>query len=174
MDTAMMLLLMTIAAQGDEVACKSGEMGLGQIVLSPDGKRFAFAVNEGKWDKGCVVVDGKKGEEFNAVENFLWSPDGKRLAHAALKRANFENVRRFAVVDGRAVGEFDEVRDLAFSRGGERFACVGVYRRKVVVLLGGRPIAGLDWVDTIRFGGKTLRIGGRKGGEHRWRSVPLE
>jgi len=64
---------------------RSGSLyeGIGDVALSPDGRRIAYsAIADGKW---CMVVDGKAGEPFTLVESPQFSPDGRHVAYQVMK-----------------------------------------------------------------------------------------
>jgi len=99
-------------------------------VFSPDGAHFAYAANRGgaytnsvyrvSGGKWCIVIDGKKGEEFESVATLTdvglpslsptFSPDGSRTAYVAREGHKF-----FLVVDGRHEKPFDFVFRPTFS-----------------------------------------------------------
>jgi roadblock/LC7 domain-containing protein len=55
---------------------------IGEIALSPDGKRNAYAVlTNGTWN---MLVDNVPGKPFNAIKSPVFSPDGKHIAYKAL------------------------------------------------------------------------------------------
>ena len=71
-----------LGAQMDNVPTES-------FVVSPDGRRLAFAVAAGgRW---AVVVDGAKGTEYEQVQYFHrgFSPDGRHFAYAAQKQGQW-------------------------------------------------------------------------------------
>src|SRR3990172_7732287 len=68
--------------------------------FSPDGKRLAYAAEEG--EKFMVVVDGIEGKKYDNIGNPLFSPDGKRLAYAVK-----DNNKVFVVVNGEEGKKYD-------------------------------------------------------------------
>jgi hypothetical protein len=66
------------------------------LVFSPDGTRLAARLHRN--DKALVSIDGKDGDTFDDVQRPLFSPDGKRHCHIAVKaKEGF-----VMVVDGKA------------------------------------------------------------------------
>jgi len=75
----------------------------GTLTFSPDGKRLACAV--AKPDRSaCLLVDGKRGSDYDALGCFEFSPDGKHTAFTAKK-----GDKNLVVVDGVERGEYDRV-----------------------------------------------------------------
>jgi hypothetical protein len=79
----------------------------GGMVFSDDSKRLAYGgrrLNESFIDKFFLVVDGKKGADYDALGYFGFSHDGKHSAFTA-KRGN----KMVVVVDGQERGDYSEV-----------------------------------------------------------------
>jgi WD40-like Beta Propeller Repeat len=79
----------------------------GGMVFSDDSKRLAYGCrrrNEFFLDKFFLVVDGKKGTDYDALGYFGFSHDGKHIAFTAKK-----GERMVIVVDGRERGEYSAV-----------------------------------------------------------------
>jgi Tol biopolymer transport system component len=77
------------------------------MVFSDDSKRLAYGgrgSTNSFVDKFFLVVDGKKGAEYDALGYFGFSPDGKHIAFTAKKGA-----KCVIVVDGQERGEYDSV-----------------------------------------------------------------
>jgi len=55
------------------------------LAFSPDSKRVAYTAEKGK--KWFVVVDGKEGKQYDAIDPnaIVFSPDSKKIGFAALK-----------------------------------------------------------------------------------------
>jgi hypothetical protein len=122
---------MGVAVDGDAKAATEWAF-VDEIAFSPDGKRLAFtATKDGKpanpgdlsrharWQvqggTWHVVLDGKVGPAFDAVEHLAFAPDGKRLAHAGRKGTTWK------VHAGDAEsGPFDDVGPLCFDADGKR------------------------------------------------------
>jgi hypothetical protein len=61
----------------------SAYAAVGEVALSPDGRRCAHGALEGtRWR---MVVDGKAGAPYDAVRRPVFSPDGAHLAYQAMK-----------------------------------------------------------------------------------------
>lgn len=79
---------------------------LESLTVSPDGRRIAYAVQEG--ESLYMIVDGNKEGPYVGLvgETWVFSPDSKRFAYAAVKKGG----KRVAVVDGKEFGgEFDSL-----------------------------------------------------------------
>ncbi len=79
----------------------------GGMVFSDDSKRLAYGgrrSNESFVDKIFLVVDGKKGADYDALGYFGFSNDGKHIAFTAKK-----GEKMVIVVDGQERGEYSQV-----------------------------------------------------------------
>ena len=79
----------------------------GGIVFSEDSKRLAYGgrgYDTMFRDKRFLVVDGKRGPDYDRLGYFGFSQDGKHIAYAAQKGAKF-----VIVVDGVEHGEYSAV-----------------------------------------------------------------
>jgi hypothetical protein len=91
-----------VGMKGDKVyVVHNGRPGslygaFGEVVLSPDGSRFAYgAMTDGKWR---MVLDGKEGELFSSVRNPKFSPDGRHLAYQGMKGDLWQLIMDGAVI----------------------------------------------------------------------------
>jgi hypothetical protein len=75
---------------------------VGGMVFSDDSKRLAYGGRRG--EKFFLVVDGKKGADYDALGYFGFSQDGKHIAFTA-KKGN----QMVIVVDGQEREEYSEV-----------------------------------------------------------------
>jgi WD40 repeat protein len=125
--------------------------GLSHITISPDGKRVAYVAKAGK--KCVVVVDGKKGEEYDSCLRVAFSPDGKRTAYVATK-----GKKAFVVVDGVKGKEYLTVGQPVFSPDGKTVAynASSAPDRRLVVV----NSAESQKYDFDRRGGTQLQAGG--------------
>jgi WD40 repeat protein len=80
------------------------------LELSPDGSRWACADHE------QVTVDGRPGRKFEQVGRPVFSPDGRKLAHAAGDSGRM----RLVVVDGPESEEYSEIWNPRFSADGRK------------------------------------------------------
>ena len=71
----------------------SESSGYPNLIFSPDGKRFA-AVSGMKGTRQRIVVDGKAGRVYDAIDSLWFSPDSKHVVYTA--RAN---AKIFVVTD---------------------------------------------------------------------------
>jgi hypothetical protein len=79
----------------------------GGMVFSDDSKRLAYGgrrSGESSVDKTFLVVDGKKGADYDALGYFGFSHEGKHIAFTAKKGDKF-----VIVVDGQERGEYSQV-----------------------------------------------------------------
>jgi hypothetical protein len=88
-----------------------------RVVLSPDGRRFAYEAELGK-DRSVLVLDGVEQPEFVWVglEDLVWSPDGKHCAYTAGGHGYNSNV----LLDGVKKGPYENTSSLRFSPDGSR------------------------------------------------------
>ncbi len=90
------------------------------IELSPDGKHFAYKVQQSEehGDKQFVVADGKEGQPYYYIGNDLvFTPDSQHLMYQA-----FRDGKTILVTDGREGASFDGIPGyfLRFSPDGKR------------------------------------------------------
>jgi hypothetical protein len=71
----------------------STSTGFPRIVFSPDGKRYAAVVGMNGQPQR-VIIDGKLGQQYDAIDTLRWSPDSKHAVYTARSGANL-----FGVVD---------------------------------------------------------------------------
>jgi len=100
---------------GDEVAAPGGPDWLVSWppIWSRDGSAMACRLTSRSTSKECVVLNDRRGEEFDRVGSPALSRDGKRLAY----RAHLGE-RCFVVVDGRRGPEAEYMSDPAVSADG--------------------------------------------------------
>lgn len=75
---------------------------VGGMVFSSDSKRLAYGGRRG--DKFFLVVDGKRGVDYDALGHFEFSSDGKHIAFTARK-----GDKMVIVVDGQERAEHSEI-----------------------------------------------------------------
>jgi WD40 repeat protein len=97
--------------------------GIGDIVLSPDGKYVAYGAKRNKWfvNKWFVVIDGQAGPEYDGIGNIVFGPDGKHVAYGARRNKRFAN-KWFVVIDGQAGPEYDGIGNIVFGPDGKHVA----------------------------------------------------
>lgn len=76
----------------------------GSVKISPDSRRVAYVAKVG--NKQIVVVDGKKGKQYDGIVSgsLVFSPDSERVAYAAM----IGNMK-FVVVDGKEGKQFNTI-----------------------------------------------------------------
>lgn len=101
-----------------------GQMGkhtydqLGALLLSPDGRHFAFSGKRGQ--RAVVVLDGVEGPAYDEIDSLHFSADGSRVGYIARPYQG-----GIAVVDGVAGTPYiGGVSNLVFSRDGKHAAYI--------------------------------------------------
>jgi Tol biopolymer transport system component len=89
---------------------------IGNVVISPDGKRVAFA---GQWNfRWTCVIDSGRASMNDIVQTPVWAPDSKKVAWAGQNQGKW-----FVEVNYRRGDDYDEVlTPPAFSADGKRCA----------------------------------------------------
>ena len=123
--------------------------------VGPSGKSLAYGGRNS--DKGFVVVDGVKGNEYDwIVSDPIFSPDSKRIAYVAKN-----DDREFVVVDGLEENKYGRIMPdtLTFSPNSERLAYVAgdgklsVGAVGISVSITGRWFAVANGVEGKEYGG---------------------
>ncbi len=127
---------------GSDVDQIGGEIG--PVVFSPDGKHYA-AQYRNMNNKKYVVVDGKKGLEYQTIDKLSFTPDSSRVVYKA-----GANGKYFLVVGEQESDAFAGLADPVVAPAGNRTGALPVNS-------GQEP--------TIVLDGKTMRPGGRDVGE---------
>lgn len=100
-------------------------------LFSPDGSRAAFLAGEPQNGPSSVVVDGRRGPEYDAIHHLRFSPDSRHLAYVGL-----QGRKTFLVIHGRArLGPYAQAGPPVFSKDSRK---VGYGTRE------GRPDPALD------------------------------
>ena len=115
-----------LLVDGKPVEASLGEQ-VKQIVFSPDGKRYAAVC--GKAGAQFVVMDGKKGQEYFAIDTDLpglssglrFSADSTKVGYTA----NASN-KKFVVINDDESDAFDTVANFKFSPDGKRTVYAGL------------------------------------------------
>lgn len=89
------------------------------VKFSPDGKRYAALCSMAPMIK-YLLIDGKKGEFYQGITDFEFSPDSSRTTYMA-RSANGS----FRVVDGEESQGYGTYQPFAWGGGGKRFGYVG-------------------------------------------------
>ncbi|MBI2919567.1 MAG: PD40 domain-containing protein [Planctomycetes bacterium] len=148
----------------------TGQETGGLSVQFSDGGRFAFAAALG--EKMFTVVDGKKGERFDAVGagDLVFSPDGKRFAYQGIR-----GEKCAVIVDGKKDRDFESVQCFVFSVDGRHIAYVALAGGKYCIVLDGKKGEDFDVVGVPVFtaDGKAVMFGAVKGKEIWWKVVTV-
>jgi hypothetical protein len=83
-----------------------------------------------------MVLDGRRGPDYDLTTGFVFSPDGQHLAYVAR-----ENDKWFVVVDGQREPDYDAISrgNPIFSSDGTRIAYAAYTQNKWLVIVDGRP-----------------------------------
>ena len=128
----------TLYLDGKEVPGTEGAMDL---TFSPDGKRYALRCANHEARSAFVVIDGKKGTEYQSVtDKFYWSPDSSKVAYQISSSG-----RNFVVVNTE---EFPVDLVHALMRAPIRFSANGRYafssndgsNRNFLTIVDGKPV----------------------------------
>jgi Tol biopolymer transport system component len=121
-------------------AGRGTSLGEAKLVISADGKRWAFTsikqANGGYANR--AVVDGKEGEAYLRIEDLQFSPDGKRFAYVGTSGTGNRDQHNWVVIDGKRVGlEYNTIRRLQFSPDSKRYAATVVSDAGAFVVVDG-------------------------------------
>lgn len=89
------------------------------LKFSPDGKRYAALCSMAPMIK-YLLIDGKKGENYQGITDFEFSPDSSRYTYMARSSSG-----SFRVVDGEESQGYNTYQSFAWGGGGKRFAHIG-------------------------------------------------
>lgn len=102
-----------------------------EVTLSPDYSQVAYRAKAG--GKMFVVINGKKGLEFDDVRYLTFNPDGSKLAYAAKLKDKW-----FIVTGDEKGPQFDKVGPPVFSPDGSRLAYAAELTPKEFLVVDGR------------------------------------
>lgn len=96
--------------------------GYGPVHFSPDGKRYAAQCQVQSAKGHSLVVDGKKGQEYDFIERVGFTPDSSRVVYVARMGRQVFVVTGEEESDGyqRVVGPDPAALPVAFGAGGKR------------------------------------------------------
>lgn len=89
------------------------------VKFSPDGKRYAALCSMAPMIK-YMLIDGKKGEHYQNITDFEFSPDSSRYTYMARGSSG-----GFRIVDGEESQGYNTYQAFAWGGGGKRFGYVG-------------------------------------------------
>ena len=89
------------------------------VKFSPDGKRYAALCSAGPGIE-YLIIDGKKGENYQGITDFEFSPDSSRYTYMARSNAG-----GFRVVDGEESQGYNTYQTYSWGGGGKRFGYTG-------------------------------------------------
>jgi WD40 repeat protein len=93
------------------------------LFFSPDGNHLACSGPVG--EKFRVYVDGKLSNDYDAVQDLVWSADGQHWAYCA-SRKDGESAHYYLIQDGKETAVPTGVRDVHFSPDGRHVYYVAV------------------------------------------------
>jgi WD40 repeat protein len=89
------------------------------VKFSPDGKRYAALCSAGPGIE-YLIIDGKKGENYQGITEFEFSPDSSRYTYMARGSSG-----GFRIVDGEESQGYNTYQAFAWGGSGKRFGYVG-------------------------------------------------
>ena len=88
--------------------------GYSDVIFSPDGKHVAAKCQTASGGY-TMVVDGKKGPEYQLITDFAWAPDGSRVMYKGR-----QGMKYFVVTGDTESDGYQLVDSLKFGGGGKR------------------------------------------------------
>ncbi len=124
------------------------------IQFSRDGTRLAYAAQVNK--KWCVVLDGKPQPAFDNLGPLVFSPDGRRVAYAAMQRDGQRETWRVVAdetAEGQSAGPLDAIGEgtLQFSPDGRHLAYAAQTGKAWCIVLDGKPGEPFDGIAQVKF-----------------------
>ena len=110
----------------DEPVQRYDNVGAYSLNMSPDGKRVAFTVEEN--GKKYMVLDGVKGEGYDAIWAGQFSPDSKHFVYGAWTATATGGRHCVVVYDGKKYGDdknYSAVENFTFLMDGKSFSYAG-------------------------------------------------
>lgn len=134
-------------------------VAISSLVMSPDGRRFAYAARRGRsWS---VVVDEDVGPAWSGIGEIVFSDDGRHVSYSAQRGRDW-----FVVHDTSAGPPFDAILSgsITVSPAG-RMAYAGQRGDSVYVVIDGQAGVAWDGVASLRFdpAGERVAYVGRRG-----------
>jgi hypothetical protein len=119
------------------------------ITFSPDGKHVAgkCQTSAGAY---AMIVDGKKGPEYQLITDLAWAPDGSRVMYKG-----FQGRKYFVVTGDTESDGYQSVDSLKFAGGGKRagfIARAGAASSPYAVVIDGKPLPRSDQTALSGFG----------------------
>jgi Tol biopolymer transport system component len=122
---------------------------VGRRLFSPDGKRFAYGVWNGKL---LAVVDGVEASKYDGIDesSIIFSPDSKHVAYVAA-----EGEKRFVVADGQPGTRYDllDAASLVYSSDSKRLAYVAGKGKRQFVVVDGKEGRDYDAIGVAEISG---------------------
>lgn len=127
--------------------------GIYNIYFAPNGRGVAYiVVIDGR--SYYVVYNGKTGQLYAGVNEFVFSPDGRRIAYSARK-----GDKSLMVLDGVEGALFDDVLLPQFSPDNRHFAYLAKNGERWHIVVDGKVNSGTtDYYNALKFSGDSKLI----------------
>jgi len=118
------------------------------VVVSPDGRRAAYVLENKKDRRLSVVSDGTIGPVFDKIlpGTLIFSSDSRHIAYAAANQDKYQ-----VMLDGKPSPEYELVGHLSFSPDGKRFVYAAQKDKRRFVVVDGTPGPSFDDVYPAGF-----------------------
>jgi len=118
------------------------------VVVSPDGRRAAYVVENKKDGRLSMVSDGTIGPAFDKIlpGTLIFSSDSRHIAYAGAVQEKYR-----VLLDGTPSPEYELVGHLSFSPDGKRFVYAAQKDKKRFVVVDGVPGPSFDDVYPAGF-----------------------
>jgi hypothetical protein len=119
----------------------AGGGGISDVTFSADGKHVA-AKCQTPAQTYFMIVDGKKGREYQSITNFAFAPDGSRAMYVGRM-----GMKQFAVIGDEESDGYEQLDSLRFGGTGKRTGFVASAsngRSPWAAVIDGKPIARTD------------------------------
>jgi len=104
-------------------------------ILSPDGRRVAYLIENEKDRLQMIITDGTFGPVFDRIlEGPVFSPDSRHIAYAGLLKDKYQ-----VLLDGVPGPKYELVGHLKFSPDSRRFVYAAQQNKKRFVVVDGDP-----------------------------------
>lgn len=104
------------------------------VVVSPDGRRAAYVVEDKKSHRLSMVSDGTIGPGYDKIlpGSPIFSSDSRHVAYAAARQDRYQ-----VILDGKPSPDYELVGHLSFSPDGKRFVYAAQKNKKRFVVVDG-------------------------------------
>jgi Tol biopolymer transport system component len=140
---------------GEIISAQYPDVGGGTgVVVSPDGKRLAYAAITGP-DAERMVIDGQEQPPFKNVGKLHFSPDGQRVVYTA-----WRDGKSFAVIDGVPGKAYDMIGypEQPFSPDSRRIAYLAARDGRQMVVVDDKEEGGYEGIPWLWFSPDSRRV----------------